>query len=454
MNCYELPKEFLDRIKTYLESEEEFNNFKESYESKLYQGLRLNTLKSTDNEEFVNAFPEYKLEPIDWVPTGFYYDGEARPGKSVYHEAGLYYMQEPSAMSVAEAAEVIPGMRVLDLCSAPGGKATGLAAALQGKGILVANEIHPARAKILSQNIERMGIANAIVTNASPDELEDRFSEYFDCIVVDAPCSGEGMFRKEPEAIPNWSVDNVAMCADRQKDILTSAMKMLADGGRLVYSTCTFAREEDEDNVEWLLESYPELKLVKTNRFWPHKVKGEGHFLAVFDKGERVTDFEDLDYSDVRVYTRSEKLLAKDRTRQKIFNKFACEFFTEEGLSKYAEGHLSMFGDNLYLMPAGFNISLDGIKCLRYGLNLGSFLSDRFEPSHSLAMAVKPTEVKIYVEISEEDATRYLHGEALNTDTADKGWCVVGIKKYPLGLGKVSGNSVKNHYPKGLRTKY
>ena len=251
-----LPAAFEARMRQMLG--DEYDAFEKSMrEEDRYRSLRVNTLK-TDPGTFAGQ-AAWRLQPVPWEPAGFYYREEDRPGRHPWHETGMYYIQEPSAMAVSALAGARPGERVLDLCAAPGGKTTGLAAAMEGRGLLAANEIHPQRARILSQNIERMGISNALVINEDPHRLAEQFPAYFDRIIVDAPCSGEGMFRKEPQAIPNWSPDNVRLCAERQQDILEQAVSMLADGGTLVYSTCTFAPEEDEETICRLLCAHPEL---------------------------------------------------------------------------------------------------------------------------------------------------------------------------------------------------
>ena len=321
-----LPEEFCSRMRKMLG--EEYPAFLESYEGKRYQALRLNPLKG--NPEGFFARTGLELEQVPWCREGFYYgdgtDAIARqPGKHPYHEAGVYYIQEPSAMAPVEYLDARPGMRILDLCAAPGGKSTQIAGKMQGQGILVSNEIHPARAGILSENMERMGVRNGIVTNETPGRLAEHFPEYFDRILVDAPCSGEGMFRKNDGAAEEWSLQNVRMCAERQDEILEEAYRMLAPGGRLVYSTCTFAPEEDEGSVagflmrhsdihvvlaepfpgmeagraEWLDENFSDEhaeqiservseqlagQIGRTIRLWPHHLKGEGHFAAVLEK--------------------------------------------------------------------------------------------------------------------------------------------------------------------------
>ncbi len=303
-----LPEQFTERMKELLG--EEYQEFIDSYDKVRVQGLRLNPWKThwmteTDLEVLRNRFG---LERIPWAQQGFYYDGASRPGRHPLHEAGAYYIQEPSAMAVAELLAPQPGERVLDLCAAPGGKSTQAAGKLGQKGLLVSNEIHPARAKILSQNVERMGIGNAVVTNEDSRKLLDYFPEYFHKIVVDAPCSGEGMFRKDELARQEWSIDNVKLCASRQAEILDNAAGMLMPGGRLVYSTCTFAPEENEASIQGFLNRHPDFyiedvgvptgfeqfgagqpqwaeggceELSRTFRIWPYRTEGEGHYLAV-----------------------------------------------------------------------------------------------------------------------------------------------------------------------------
>ena len=280
----------------------EFDAFAASYDRPRNVGLRRNPQKGAQL-----ALPEFGLTPVPWCADGFYYDAAARPGLSPLHEAGCYYLQEPSAMAPAELLDVQPGMHVLDLCAAPGGKSTQLAAKLAGCGLLVCNEIHPKRAQILAQNIERMGIANALVLNEHPKNLSPRFDGYFDRVLVDAPCSGEGMFRKEEAAVADWSEETVAMCAARQIEILRTAASLLRPGGRLVYSTCTFAPQENEGTISAFLQEHPDFSVIPigspyfspgrpdwiadpaaglegTARLWPHHLRGEGHFAAVLQK--------------------------------------------------------------------------------------------------------------------------------------------------------------------------
>ena len=450
-----LPEKFSERMRKELG--DEYEAFAASYDAPLNRGLRINTLKTDEAE--IKRLTGFCLEPVPWTETGFYYGEEDRPGKSSLHEAGAFYMQEPSAMCVANLAAVTPGEKVLDLCAAPGGKTTQLGAALKGEGLLVSNEIHPGRCKILSQNVERMGITNCVVTNETPDSLEKVFHEFFDCVVVDAPCSGEGMFRKEEDALKMWSPENVTMCAERQREILDKAVRMVAPGGRLVYSTCTFAREEDEDNVDWILAGFPDFELVETRRMWPHKVKGEGHFAALLQRKAG-----DEARSD-RANAGSDKITPE---RKKLLDKFLNESFTGEFIesirSKTESTHRFVtFGDSLYLCPA--SVELKKLKVLRAGLKIGSWEKNRFEPDHALAMALKEEDCNSFITLKFDSPLplAYQKGESIRTDGNDgilkedgpkgapDGWTLVTIEGISAGWGKTSAGVCKNHYPKGLR---
>jgi NOL1/NOP2/sun family putative RNA methylase len=397
---------------------------------------------------------QFGLEPVPWCETGYYYDESARPGKHPYHAAGLYYIQEPSAMSVVELLDPKPGDVVLDLAAAPGGKSTHIADKLQGEGLLIANEIHPARAKILSENIERMGIANCVVMNASPDRLAERFPSFFDKIMLDAPCSGEGMFRKDPNAAAEWSVDLVRMCAARQMDILPDAVRMLKPGGVLAYSTCTFNREENEDTIQALVERFPELELLQTERIWPHLHKGEGHFAAILKKnGEHPEDLREKTKTGHKP-DKTNKLMSEAISLFDDFQKQTLPGF-QLGL-----GEPLLFGNQLYHLPHATGCTfaaqaLQGLKVLRPGLHLGEVKKDRFEPAHSLALAVNlssaaPTQTYSLAPDS-RGIMAYLRGEALFTKRSVQGWVIVLIHDHPVGWGKESEGQLKNHYPKGLR---
>lgn len=450
-----LPELFLKRMQEMLG--DEYEAFLQSYEQEKYQALRLNSLKKTKGGEsaatvlaprkeacreplfWLGEKTGFHLREVPWAKDGYYYEKEDQPGKHPYHEAGLYYIQEPSAMAPVTLLEVQPGERVLDLCAAPGGKSTQIAAALQGKGLLISNEIHPARAKILSENIERMGIRNACVTNETPQHLSQLFPEYFDCILVDAPCSGEGMFRKNEEACGEWSPENVELCADRQDEILDCAAQMLLPGGRLVYSTCTFAPQENEGSINRFMERHPEFFLVKTLRLWPHHIQGEGHFAAVLEKAGSMP----VGYQAISAGGFVREAGKKDLEE--------CIAFCKEFLQVQLPGKYIKFGEHIYLVPEDMP-NLQGLKVLRPGLHMGTLKKNRFEPSHALALALAPDEAVNVWNLSLEDDTvrAYLNGQTFSA-SGEKGWYLICVDGFSLGWGKLAGGIMKNHYPKGLR---
>lgn len=446
-----LPPTYIERIQQQL-GPEEAELFLATYNEPRTQGLRLNSLKvSSESSIFDSLQTEFQLEQVAWCSTGYYYGDQVRPGKHPYHAAGLYYIQEPSAMSAVELLDPQPGDLVLDLAAAPGGKSTQIAAKLQGQGLLVANEIHPARAKILSENIERMGVTNAVVVNSAPGPLAERFPEFFDKIMLDAPCSGEGMFRKDPDAIGEWSLDHVTMCANRGMDILDDAVRMLKPGGYLCYSTCTFAPAENELTVEALVGKYPEFKLIKMERIWPHLHKGEGHFVALLQKSEAAESV-----SRTRKTSKyGGKMKGNVQEALQLFESFRQEVLPEFELGP---GEALLFGEQLYWFPTPSastltSSDLGGMKVLRPGLHLGEIKKNRIEPAHSLALAVPIVQRSASIELSSNspEVAAYLRGEAIFRDGCPNGWVVVQIDGYPIGWGKASGGQVKNHYPKGLR---
>ena len=427
-----LPQEFLDRVEKQLG--EEYPAFLESLERPRAVALRFNPLKGdAPNMSFVK-------EPVPWEKYGYYYDPEARPGLHPYHEAGVYYLQEASAMSAVALLDPQPGEKVCDLCAAPGGKTTQIAGKMLGVGFLLCNEINPKRAKILSRNIERMGVANALVTNEHPARLAEKYPGYFERVLIDAPCSGEGMFRKEEAAITDWSQETVEMCAHRQGEILQSGAELVAPGGRLVYSTCTFAPEENEQAMEKFLASHPEFTLEDVSapwftpvgtgmfRLWPHKLLGEGHFVAVLRK----TGGEETD-----IPIESGGKLPKEWV----------SFAKELGID-LPDGKLIPFGQSLFWAPAEMP-QIKGVKVMRPGLELGELKKDRFEPAHALALWLKDAKNTLSLDPESPRLAAYMRGETVPCE--GRGWALVKAGNFTIGWGKADGKVLKNHYPKGLR---
>lgn len=420
----ELPILFKKRMEEALGNE--YESFINSYSQPPFSGFRVNTLKTTVSE-LVNLFP-YSTDCVKWCDTGFYYEGGF--GKHPCHRAGLIYSQEPSAMISAELLSPAPGDIVLDLCAAPGGKSTHIAAKLQGKGLLVSNEIVRSRALILRENIERMGISNCVVTNMSPDELELEFSEFFDKILVDAPCSGEGMFRKDDEAVLAWSVEHTISCAQRQRHILNSACKMLRPGGVLVYSTCTFAPVENEETVFSFVKEHSEFTIEKMEHIYPHTHKGEGHFAARLVKNSQGSRRERTNFSK--------------EADGSLFRQFEKDY-----LNTKLEGKFVLFGDNLYLTPSLFG-DMKNIKSVLPGLHLGELKKNRFEPSQHLASALKGEDFKITHSATSSDVDLYYQGNVVNA-SVPSGWGAMLYDRFPIGWFKSVNGTLKNHYPKKLR---
>lgn len=453
-----LPQAFVERMQDSLGAQAE--EFLASYDSPRAYGLRRNPQKLSE-EQFLRLMP-FTLTPVSWADEGYYYEEQERPGRHVFHEMGLYYIQEPSAMCVAQIAEPQAGERILDLCAAPGGKTTQLAGRMHGDGLLVCNEIVPNRARILAQNVERMGITNAVVLNHSPQELLERFGSFFDRIIVDAPCSGEGMFHKEEAALTEWSPENVRMCAERQREILRCAVDMLQAGGVLVYSTCTFAPAEDEEIVQWLLDSFPELSLqpidcaalgisegtiTGTGRIYPHRQRGEGHFVARLKKeGMHRPPQMSVAAPDTCRAVTAKKGKRNGQPSADMWQ--AYESFAAESLRRAPVGRREVFGDQLYLVPPEMP-AFTGCRVLRAGLHLGTNKKNRFEPSHALALALTAEDAVQTWECSEPE--QYLRGMTFSCDASIRGWTLVTCQGQPLGWGKAGGGVMKNHYPKGLR---
>ena len=454
-----LPEAFLAEMRELLGAE--FDQYIKSYDEEWKPGLRVNTLKLSP-ESFKEVFP-WKLEPVSWTENGFYYDAQERPSRHPAYYAGLYYLQEPSAMTPAAMLPVEPGDKVLDVCAAPGGKATELGAKLCGEGVLVANDISNSRAKGLLKNIELFGIGNMLVLSEEPGKLTEYFPEYFDKILIDAPCSGEGMFRKDKKMVKAWEEHGPEFFSKIQRSIITQAASMLRPGGMMLYSTCTFDPSENEQTIEYLLEEYPEFEicemagyegfapgmpevtdsknpnLAKTVRIFPHRMEGEGHYLALLKKGEG---------SPIA-------LKEKDSKKGGKLPEELEEFFRNVSWKPEAS-RLDIHGERVYYMPKGLP-KLNGVRFLRTGLLLGELKKKRFEPSQAFAMSLKKEEYANILDLSVQDerVIKYLKGETLDVEDLvsrkEKGWYLVCVDGYPLGFGKLANQTLKNKYLPGWR---
>lgn len=453
-----LPNLFQEQMRSLL-GEEEFEQYLASYGQKRLYGLRVNTSKISV-EEFLKISP-FSLTPIPWISNGFYYDGTVeKPAKHPYYFAGLYYLQEPSAMTPANILPIEEGDAVLDLCAAPGGKSTELAAKLHGTGVLVSNDISNSRAKALLKNLELFGISNAVIMSEAPHKLSEKFSEYFDKILIDAPCSGEGMFRKDPAVMRSWNENSNAMFAKLQREIVLEACKMLKPGGMLVYSTCTFHPMENEQTIQFMLDHCPELRLLeippyegfaegrpelaggnpelkKCVRIFPHRMQGEGHFVALMRKGEK-----------------KEESVSGYRGRNRWKNP-ELDTFLETLSIPVDKNRIEIRTDRALLLPDA-NMDLSGLRILRNGLLLGECKKNRFEPSQALAMALSMQEYADCVCFSSQDerVIRYLKGETIEAQQeagGKKGWVLVCVDGYPLGFAKANNGILKNKYLAGWR---
>lgn len=456
-----LPIAFEEKMKQLLQ--EEYDAYISCYEEPRYYGLRVNTRKISV-EEFVKICP-FEIQPVPWISNGFYYDGDqVQPAKHPYYFAGLYYLQEPSAMTPANRLPIEPGDKVLDVCAAPGGKATELGARLDGTGVLVANDISNSRAKGLLKNLEVFGIDNVFVLSEEPGKLIQYFPEYFDKILIDAPCSGEGMFRKDKKMAKAWEEHGPEFFSRLQRSIITQAAQMLKPGGMLLYSTCTFDALENEGTIEYLLQEYPEFQilemtpyegfsrgrpefsssgnpeLAKTVRIFPHHMHGEGHFLALLKKGE--ADGEE------------KTVPRRERTGGKLPE--AMEEFFRDVSWKPDPARLEIHGEQVYYMPEDIP-DVRGLRFLRTGLYLGELKKQRFEPSQAFAMALSRDTYAHTLTLSSADerVIRYLKGETIDVDdlvqSGEKGWRLVLVDGYPLGWGKLGGGTLKNKYLPGWR---
>lgn len=451
-----LPEQFVEKMQGLMG--EEFNSYLESYKKPRFYGLRVNTLKISV-EEFLKISP-FHLEPVPWTKDGFYYHEGDNPGRHPYYYAGLYYIQEPSAMLPGAMIGVQPSDKVLDLCAAPGGKTVQMAAQMKGEGILVANDINTERVKALVKNVELCGVKNAIVLNESPDKLAAKFEGYFDKIMVDAPCSGEGMFRKDEDAIKSWEKYKCEKCCGMQWDILQNVDRMLKPGGVILYSTCTFSPEEDELMIEKFMDAhegdYELLEIPKVGgieggrtswsggkydfskaaRLWPHKLNGEGHFAALIKK---------IDKSEII----KNNIYNVDKNVVKISGDISS--FLESNLNSKLTGHVFQKGVNIYCLPEQCP-DLSGLKVAKFGLYLGEIGPKGFIPSHSFVVSLKSNEIKnkLNFQADSREVNSYLKGETLMI-SGEKGYTGVCVDGYTLGWAKQTGDMLKNLYPKGWR---
>ena len=459
MSELKLSEEYLNRMRDLL-GEEEFSAYLKSFDEERLYGLRVNTAKVTPE-----AFPElvsWDLKPVPWIPNGFYYEGTERPAKDPYYYAGLYYLQEPSAMTPAMLLPVKPGDRVLDLCGAPGGKSTELGVKLAGKGVLISNDISNSRAKALLKNLELWGISNICVTSETPDKLADVFGPWFDKILIDAPCSGEGMFRKDDDMVKSYEERGPEYYSEIQKEITDQAVRMLAPGGLLLYSTCTFSRCEDEEIICHILENHQEMELIRLPlfegasggigldgciRLFPHKIKGEGHFISLLRKNGGGAE---------RTAAGS-----RERSRTEPQGKKAPALPTELTdflalMNREFDGSRIMIkNDSVYYLPENF-VPAKELRYLRTGLLLGELKNKRFEPGQVLAMTLHAEEFRQTISWKKEDdrVIRYLKGETISLTPEEgpvKGWCLVCVDGYPLGFAKGTGMALKNKYYPGWR---
>lgn len=454
-----LPPEFLTRMQKLLG--DEYVEFKASYDQPADIGLRINTLKISP-EKFHSISP-FQLSPIPWTQSGFVIEPGERPGKHPYHTASLYYLQDPAAMAVAELLSPQPGERILDLAAAPGGKATHIAALIKGEGILFANDPNKRRAQVLAKNLERWGARNAVVLNETPTRLADHFGAYFDRVLVDAPCSGEGMFRKAPDARGDWMPGLVDSCSNLQDTILADAAHLVRPGGVLVYATCTFAPEEDEGTIARFVQQFPEFEIISTPTFsgfskgrpdwidsplpdventvrlWPHMAAGEGHFIAVLRKAADVSKA-----SNTTLTWRPDRLPQEAERLMKDFCERTLSWFPEEK-------SLALMGSHLYQLP-NESPELRGLRVIHWGWWLGVVKKNRFEPSHALGMGLQGRDFTRALSLTRDgpQLDSYLRGEVLSSP-GENGWVMVMLDNFPLGWGKRVNGRLKTHLPKWLR---
>lgn len=468
-----LPEEFVNKMQELM-GQEEFNSYLESYSKPRFYGLRVNTLKISV-EEFLKISP-FHLKPVPWTTDGFYYQEGDNPGRHPYYYAGLYYIQEPSAMLPGAVIGVKPGDKVLDLCAAPGGKTVQMAAQMKGQGLLVANDINADRVKALVKNIELCGIKNAVVLNETPERIANNFEGFFDKILIDAPCSGEGMFRKDEDAIRSWEKYKCEKCCGMQWDILQQVDRMLKPGGSILYSTCTFSPEEDELMIErFMNEHKDQYELVeipkvggiengrtkwsngdydfsKAARLWPHKLDGEGHFAALLKKKDKTNEQENNSLPDTLYETRKWEISNEINSFEDL-NKFNPELaeFIATSTSLDLKGNVFKKGNNIYYLPQSCP-ELSGLKVAKFGWYLGEIGKKGFVPSHSFAVSLNNNEIKNTISFVSDshEVNSYLKGETLII-SGEKGYTGVCVEGYLLGWAKQTGDMLKNLYPKGWR---
>ncbi len=442
----ELPLNYEENMRLLLG--EEFDAYRQALQEPSYSGLRIHDGKVGALEAVCGAFC---LAEVPWCKQGYYYPAALRPAKHPYYHAGLYYLQEPSAMSPAAILPIEEGDRVLDICAAPGGKTTQLGSRLKGSGVLVANDISAGRTKALLKNVELFGLTNVVVMSETPQRLAERFDGYFDKILIDAPCSGEGMFRKDGDMVKSWTDELIAFCKMQQREILSAAANMLRPGGMMLYSTCTFSVAENEGSIADFLREHPDFSLVPIKKQWgflpgrgdlvgiealngaarlyPHKIKGEGHFLALLQKAG--------DAPATQVFSQREKTDAA----AEAFLDFAAKTLPQ----KKWNGTFRTYGDGIYLLPHGLP-RLDGLRVMRSGLLLGNFKNGRFTPSQALAMTLRQEDCPNALSFScnDERVKRYLKGETIEADAKD--WVLVCVDSFALGWAKAQNGRLKNKY--------
>ena len=525
-----LPASFLEKMRFLLD--QEYDKFMSSYDEQRYYGLRVNELK-VSHEQWLGLTPfQEHLHPILWTDNAYYYEEQDRPGKHPHYHAGMYYIQEPSAMVPVELLDVQPGHRVLDLCAAPGGKSTQIASKLQGRGILVTNDIAFERTKVLAKNIELAGVRNAVVMNEHPSQIATSFSQWFDRVLIDAPCSGEGMFRKNESMIEEWENFSVDRCSKMQREILDDVAKMVAPGGLIVYSTCTFSPEENEEQIARFLTRQPEFSVVQvvdkwgwahgkhqwvseevaeqlgqeqllsidgTIRLWPHRMKGEGHYVAVLMRTgiarESIAHLLDQEIEHHIMWREQDQMVtkndkqqskhmktdnwdrsfskAKDKLKYNHNNRIGLngEATPEELWNKFAKEQLTLvpemnyeaicYGNRVYLQPEGIP-SLAGLKVVRAGWYIGELKNGRFIPSHPLAMGIREQEAirSVNFESAADLLHRYLKGETIfiqadqltiKNGVKPNGYVLICVDHCPVGFGKYVDGMIKNELPAGWR---